>query len=116
MRYEDARDIIAEALDLIDDVLNEAYEARKYRLMKAYKKARGDKKGRLQTAIATNSEKMDRRLKRIGARVATERGLDAVRDAGKAVSWNQKMIRGKLRDPKTGDVPSHLRRDIMMGK
>jgi hypothetical protein len=120
MRYEDAREIITEALELIDDVLNEAYEAKRKRLDRAWQKAyakgaAGDEKRKnIEAANRRNSEKMERRLKKIGKRQPYAykdlKGNSYIR--GKAISWAEKKLRGKLLD-RDGNLPRHLRPSVV---
>jgi transcription initiation factor TFIIIB Brf1 subunit/transcription initiation factor TFIIB len=96
----------------VEALLDEAYEARMKRLRTAYEK--GIKSGKdvsgIQQAAAVNAAKRERRLRSIGSKVATEPGLDKMFKAGQAVSWNRKLLRGKLLDQE-GNIPHHLRSD-----
>ena len=119
MRYTEARQILAEAIEQLETIaeaieqletIAEAYEGRMNRLRTAYEKGRksGKDVSSIQKAAGVNADKRERRLRSIGSKVATEPGLDNMFKAGQAVSWNKKLQRGKLHD-KQGNIPYHLR-------
>jgi prefoldin subunit 5 len=119
MRYTEAREILAEAIEQLETIaeaieqletMAEAYEGRMNRLRTAYEKGRksGKDVSSIQKAAGVNADKRERRLRSIGSKVATEPGLDKMFKAGQAVSWNKKLQRGKLHD-KQGNIPYHLR-------